>query len=143
MKMQPKGALNMAAGKGKGMKLTKGAAKEKKGAEKGKEKKGKDFSSEDEVHELEKEVVEEEEDEGEEESESEEEDRSHRTPETVKRNLQSIEENEAEVLRLEAIDILRKKLRLQQGVNQHTVERVVRIKNHVPVVVTQEDVDEY
>ena len=40
----------MAVGKGKGMKLTKGVAKEKKGAvraEKGKEKKGKDFSSDD------------------------------------------------------------------------------------------------
>ena len=134
----------MAAGKGKGTKLTKAVAKEKKGAvraEKGKEKKGKDFSSEDEVDELEKEVQEEEEDEGEEESESEEEDRSHRTPETVKRKRQSIEENEAEVRRLEAIeaDILKKKLRLQQAVNQHTV----RIKNHVPVVVSQEDVDEY
>ena len=75
------------------MKLTKDAAKEKKGAERGKEKKGKDFSSGDEVDELEKEVDEEEEDEGVEESESEEEDRSHRTPETVKRKLQSIEEN--------------------------------------------------
>ena len=89
--MLPTGALNMAAGKGKGMKLTKGVAKEKKGAvraEKGKEKKGKDFSSEDEVDELEKEVQEEAEDEGEEESESEEEDRSHRTPETVKPSQQ-------------------------------------------------------
>ena len=55
----------------------------------------------------------------------------------------AVEENEAEVRRLEAIeaDILKKKLRLQQleAVNQH----MVRIKNHVPVVVTQEDVDEY
>ena len=51
-KMQTKGALNMAGGKGKGMKLTKSVAKEKKGvvrAKKGMEKKGKDFSSEDEV----------------------------------------------------------------------------------------------
>ena len=68
--MQPKGALHMAVGKGKRMKLTKGVAKEKK---------GKDFSSEDEVDELEKEVQEEAEDAGEEESGSEEEDRSHRT----------------------------------------------------------------
>ena len=70
--MQPKGALNMAAVTGKGIKLTKGVAKEKKGAvraEKGKETKGKDFSSEDEVDELEKEVQEEEEDEGEDEFE--------------------------------------------------------------------------
>ena len=52
-----------------------------------------------------------------------------------------MEENEAEVRRLEATeaDILKKKLRLQQAVNQ----QLVRIKNHVPVVVTQEDVDEY
>ena len=117
--------------------------RKKKGAKKGKGKKGKDFSSEDEeVDELEKEVEEEEEDEGAEENESEEEDR---TPETVKRKRQSIEENEAEVRRLEAIeaDIMRKKLRLQQAVNRQTAEKVVRIKNHVPVVVTQEDVDEY
>ena len=38
---------------------------------------------------------------------------------------------------------MRKKLRLQQVVNLHTAERVVHLKNHVPVVVTQEDVDEY
>ena len=63
----------------------------------------------------------------------------------VHRKRKTIEEEDAEVRRLEAIAVkLREqKLRLQEEVVQHTVGKWVRIKDHMPVVVTQEDVEEY
>ena len=61
------------------------------------------------------------------------------------KHRKTIEEEDAEVRRLEAVaaELRKQRLTLQEEVVQSTAGILVRIKNHVPFVVTQQDVEEY
>ena len=63
----------------------------------------------------------------------------------VAKQRKIVEDEDAEVRRLEAeaVRLRKQKLALQEEVVQHTAGRMVRIKDHVPFVVTQQDVEEY
>ena len=63
----------------------------------------------------------------------------------VAKQRKIVEEEDAEVRRLEAeaVRLRKQKLALQEEVVQHTAGQMVRIKNHVPFVVTQKDVEDY
>ena len=56
-----------------------------------------------------------------------------------------IEDEDAAVKRLqaEAARLRKQRLQLQEEVVEHTAGKLVRIKNHLPFVVTEKDVDEY
>jgi len=63
----------------------------------------------------------------------------------VAKQRKIVEDEDAEVRRLEAeaVRLRKQKLALQEEVVQHTAGQMVRIKNHVPFVVTQKDVEDY
>ena len=54
-------------------------------------------------------------------------------------------DDKPDVRRLEAVaaELRKQRLTLQEEVVQSTAGKLVRIKNHVPFVVTQQDVEEY